>query len=87
MSCTQCQAISKHQCDPAKRSMFNPACLWCSARSIQFIQRMLVIGRDAKVQRCREALDSWKELGHSEAEIRRLAKLAAWAVEPASRKG
>ena len=87
MTCSQCQAISKHQCDPAKRSMFNPACLWCGARQIQYTQRVLLIGRDAKVQRCQEILARWLELGHSEEEIRRLAKQGAWAVEPANRKG
>lgn len=85
MSCTQCQAISKHQADPAKRSMFNPACLWCGARAIQYTQRILLIGRDAKVQRSREVLARWLELGHSEVEIRKLAKQGAWAVEPANR--
>lgn len=80
MTCTQCQAISKHQADPAMRSMFNPACLWCGARAIQYTQRVLLIGRDAKVQRCREVLARWLELGHSEAEIRRLAKQADYQV-------
>ena len=69
------------------RSMFNPACLWCGARAIQYIQRVLAISRDAKAQRCKETLARWMELGHSEPEIRRLAKQGAWAVANANRKG
>ena len=84
MTCTQCKAISVHQCDPAKRSMFNPACLWCGARAIQYTQRVLLIGRDAKVQRCREVLARWLEFGHSEAEIRRLVALDEAPLEPVS---
>lgn len=86
MTCTQCKAISVHQCDPAKRSMFNPACLFCGARQIQYIQRVLVISRDAKVNECRGVLERWMELGHSETELRRLAKLGAWVVESASNR-
>lgn len=85
MTCTQCKAISVHQCDPAKKSMFNPACLWCGARQIQYIQRMLVIGRDAKAKECRGVLERWMELGHSETELRNLAKQGAWAVAPVER--
>ena len=87
MTCIQCNAIAVHQCDPAKRSMFNPACLFCGARQIQYIQRVLVISRDAKVNECRGVLERWMELGHSETEIRRLAKLSAWAVASVNRKG
>lgn len=87
MTCTQYQAISKHQADPAKRSMFNPACLWCGARHIQYIQRVLVIGREAKVRECRGVLERWTALGHSETELRNLAKQGAWAVASANRKG
>lgn len=86
MTCTQCKAISVHQCDPAKRSMFNPACLWCGSRAIQYIQRSLALSRDAKAQRCREVLADWGALGHSETELRRLAKQAAWVVESASNR-
>ena len=85
MTCTQCQAIAVHHCDPAKKDTFNPACLWCGSRAIQFIQRSLALSRDAKAQRCREVLTDWGALGHSETELRRLAKLAAWAVAPADR--
>lgn len=87
MTCTQCKAISIHQCDPAKRSMFNPACLWCGARQIQYIQRVLVIGRDAKAKECRGVLERWMELGHSETELRNLAKQGAWAVAPVNTRG
>ena len=87
MKCTQCNAIAVHQADPAKRSTFNPACLFCGARAIQYIQRILAISRDAKAQRCRETLDRWMELGHSESEIRRLAKQGAWAVASVNKRG
>lgn len=87
MTCTQCKAIAVHQCDPAMRPMFNPACLWCGARQIQYIQRVLVIGRDAKAKECRGVLERWMELGHSETELRNLAKQGAWAVAPVNSKG
>ena len=85
MHCDLCQAIQSGA-DPALRNQFNPACLHCGARQIQYIQRVLQIGREAKAQRCREALSRSMEFGHAETEIRRLAKLAAWAAGSVSKK-
>lgn len=81
LSCDLCKAIAVYGCPPEKRPVFNPACLHCGARGIQFIQRVLQIPRDVKAQRCRKALEHWMSNGHSEAEIRSLAKRQEWAVQ------
>ncbi|MBF5007615.1 hypothetical protein [Diaphorobacter caeni] len=44
------------------------------------------VSKDTKVAKCREALQEAMDWGHAETEIRRLAKLDAWAVEPAKKK-
>ena len=62
--------------------MFADYCLYCAARRIQYIQRRLNLAPDDKRNRCRTALAQAMELGLPEAEIRRMAKLAAWQVAP-----
>lgn len=62
--------------------MFAEGCLYCSARRIQYLQRRLNLAPDAKRERCRKALAQAMELGLPEQEIRVMARLAAWAVEP-----
>lgn len=58
-----------------------PSCLHCGARLIWAIQR-LPIAREAKIGRCRAVLQDWLQYDHSEAEIRRLAKLEAMPLAP-----
>jgi hypothetical protein len=58
-----------------------PTCAYCGARLIQNIQ-CLPINRESKVARCRQVLSDWIKHGHSEAEIRRMAKLDAAPLEP-----
>lgn len=60
--------------------LFNPACLYCGARLIQTLGH-LQIPREQIVQRRRAALASWVDYGHSEAQIRALAK-GKLAIEP-----
>ena len=73
-------------------TLFDPACLFCGARLIWRIQRLLQRPREERIARCRQALADWMEHGHSEAEIRRLAKLeempiAELSIEPRKRGG
>lgn len=60
-----------------------PRCAHCGARLIQNIQR-LTINREAKVSRCRQVLADWINHGHSEAELRRMAKADAVPLAPGS---
>lgn len=62
--------------------MFADYCLHCAARRIQYIQRRLPLSPDDKRNRCRKALADAMALGLPELEIRRMAKLAAWQVQP-----
>jgi hypothetical protein len=59
---------------------------WCAARLIQQIGK-LPIGRDAITARRRVVLTAAVAFGHSETEIRRLAKLTELALEPVLVKG
>ena len=50
-----------------------PKCIYCGARAIQRIQK-LQITADEKRSRCRQVLADWMAHGHSESELRALAK-------------
>lgn len=81
MSCPQCTQIHNHwKSDPWNHKLFNPACLHCGARLIQTHQRRYGVTRDEKVAACRKALSMWMQYGHSEAELRKLAMAADWAI-------
>lgn len=74
-------------CERARKfsgfNRFSPNCLHCGARIIQHLGT-LQIGRTECSDRRRSALADWLAWGHSEAEIRRLAKgPLAIAPEPA----
>ena len=76
-----------HCCNDAREApqhhrFFAEGCLHCAARRIQYIQRRLPLSLDDKRNRCRKALADAMALGLPELEIRRMAKLAAWQVEP-----
>lgn len=58
-----------------------PTCIYCGARLIWKLQRK-PIPREQKVARCRAVLSDWMAHGHSEAEIRRLAKMGAIPLAP-----
>lgn len=75
-----CECCQRAQEGPGY-SMFDPACHFCGARLIWRIQR-LQIGREEARGRCRKVLNDWLQYGHSESEIRRLAKLDALPLEP-----
>jgi hypothetical protein len=50
-----------------------PTCLWCGARLLKTIGRMQITA-DQSVARRRKVLADWVAHGHSEAELRALAK-------------
>lgn len=79
MTCNCCNEARK---DPIWHRFFADGCLYCAARHIQFIQRRLQIAPGAKVARCRASLEHSVALGLPEGEIRRMAKLAAWQLDP-----
>ena len=62
--------------------MHDEGCLHCGARAIQRIQRVFVIGADARRERSRSTLAVWMGKGHDEARLRALAKAPEWALEP-----
>ena len=76
-----------HFCNDARQApqhsrMFADYCLHCAARRIQYIQRVLQLGKDDKVKRCRTALQQAMECGLSEQSIRAMAKRTEWALPP-----
>lgn len=79
MSCETCKEARP---SPATYPMFAEGCLFCSARRIQYIQRAMNLPPAKKAERCRKALAQAMETGLAEQEIRAMAKLAAWVVEP-----
>ncbi len=60
--------------------MHCPTCIQCGARLIQKLQRLYQLTQEQRRDRCREALQRWVAQGHSEQELRALAKATAWAV-------
>ena len=85
MTCNECTTVRTH-CAIGPVSTTCPQCIHCAARRIQFIQRRMQISKDAKVQKCKEALAEAIEWGHAEGRVRELAKSTNWAVEPAKGK-
>ena len=77
-----CQVCTEASDAPQHHRVFADYCLHCAARRIQFIQRRLNLAPDDKRNRCRKALADAMALGLPEPEIRAMAKLAAWQVEP-----
>ena len=77
-----CHCCTDARPSPDTYRLFADYCLHCAARRIQYIQRRLNLSPTAKAARCRKALSDALELGLEESEIRRLAKLAEWQVQP-----
>ena len=67
--CTNCQ-ISR---ESPGYNLFCPKCIFCGARIIQAFGKLQIPASDCAQYR-RESLARWVSFGHSEAEIRRLAK-------------
>lgn len=79
MSCQVCTEASDA---PQLHRIFAEGCLHCAARRIQFIQRRLNLAPDDKRSRCRAALADAMALGLPEAQIRAMAKLPEWQIQP-----
>lgn len=77
-----CQACRDARTSPEHSRLFADYCLHCAARRIQYIQRRLNLSPTAKAARCRKALSDALALGLEELEIRRLAKLPEWQIQP-----
>ena len=81
MTCQPCQTIQKHyRNDPHLYRQHCPTCIQCGARLIQKLQRLYQLTAEQRRDGCREALADWMAQGHSEKELRALAKATAWAV-------
>lgn len=73
MSTTKpCECCHRTSLGPQHR-LHCPTCIYCGARLIQRIQK-LPVSAEAKRDRCRQVLTDWLAFGHSEAELRALAK-------------
>lgn len=82
MPCQPCATIQKHyRNDPQAYRQHCPTCIQCGARLIQKLQRLYPLTAEQRRDRCREALAQWVAQGHSEQQMRALAK-GAWAVAP-----
>lgn len=53
--------------------MFNPACIFCGARLIQRLGRLNIAESDC-IRRRRAVLADWMAMGHSEQQLRTMAK-------------
>ena len=84
MTCSTC---NEARSAPESYRLFADYCLHCAARRIQYLQRTLRLGESATRDRCRAALAQAMALGLPEVEIRRMAKLPEWQVEPEQEKG
>ena len=77
-----CHCCNEAREAPKHHRFFADGCLHCAARRIQFIQRTLRLAPSVTRDRCRAALADAVANGLPEPEIRRMAKLPEWQVEP-----
>ena len=77
--CTSCQASRETN---GLWHTFDPACAFCGARLIQKIGRLQLSATESTARK-RAVLADWMALGHSELQIRALAKLKELALAPA----
>ena len=79
MTCEDCSIARDGY--PAHR-VFNPLCAWCGGRYIRLIGQQPIAESKARDWR-RKVLADWMKYGHTEEELRRLAKLPlAQCIEP-----
>lgn len=81
MTCELCATAREF---PQANVMHCPSCIHCGARLIQRIGRLPIAVSEAS-QRRKAVLTDWVAAGHSEAEIRKLAK-GPLALAPAETK-
>jgi hypothetical protein len=80
MTCTDCQAATTTQ--GFWRQYNSPACAFCSARLIQQLGKLRTPTSEQITARRRAVIGGAIAHGHSELEIRELAKLKTMAVQP-----
>lgn len=82
--CDVCNVVRKYYPkDPQAHRQHCLKCVFCGARLIQRLQRVFALAPPVRRERSRAALADWMAHGHSEAQLRALAKATAWAVAPA----
>jgi hypothetical protein len=84
MICTDCQAATITL--GRWRRYNSPQCLHCTARLIQQLTTLRTPTSDQIVTRRRLVLQDAIDWGHSELEIRKLAKMKVIVVQPIERK-
>jgi hypothetical protein len=86
-----CECCDEAREAPHQHRMFADGCLYCAARRIQYLKRVLfktdspLASRDCN-QRCGVALRQAMALGLPEADIRRMEKLPEWQLAPEPEK-
>lgn len=75
-----CHCCNDARDAPQHHRFFAEGCLHCAARRIQYLQRTLRLAPSVTRDRCRAALADAVANGLPELEIRRMAKLAEWAL-------
>lgn len=84
MTCSTC---NEARAAPEYSRLFAQGCLYCAARRIQYLQRVLFKGDkkhivDKRQERCRKALADAVADGLNGPQVRELARKAAWQLAP-----
>ena len=81
-----CSSCSASQLTSGLWNTYDPACLYCGARLIQQLGKLRTSSSQQISQRRRNELAIWVAQGHSEAEIRALAKGKELAYAPEKKR-
>ena len=76
-----CECCNEARDAPHQHRLFAEGCLYCAARRIQYLQRVLQLGVPATQARGRAALQQAMALGLPEQEIRAMAKRPEWQLQ------
>lgn len=84
MTCSTC---SEARATPEHSRLFAQGCLYCAARRIQYLQRVLFKGDkkhivDKRQERCRKALADAVADGLNGPQVRELSRKADWQLAP-----
>ena len=78
MACRECYLARE---SAGLYRLFSPNCLWCGARLIKQLGRLQIAASVCTARR-RAVLADWLKYGHSETELRALAKAPELPLEP-----
>lgn len=70
MPCKDCQRARESD---GGHTLYCPLCLWCGARLIRRIGRLQITQAESQARR-RKVLADWMDFGHTETDLRTLAK-------------